>query len=108
MESLPDLTHPLPSLRTIILGTTGQDVRRCEHCAFCAETAGPDQDLSLESVVQLVLLNDEDVLTCRTVWSDRALASARHACARGLNMEEVLLALRGEARRRGLIPSANL
>jgi hypothetical protein len=62
----------------------------------------PGQDISLESLLQLVVMNDEEVLTCRTLWSDTVLASARRACGSSLDIEAVLLALRDEARRRGL------
>lgn len=109
------LTRPLPpnhstSLRAMVLASTGQDVRRCAHCAFCADMRMPDHDLSLESVVLLVVMNDDEVLTSKTVWSDSALEAARHACASSLNMEAVLLALRDEALRRGLIqpPASSL
>ena len=97
---------PIPtrstSLRAVVLAATNQDVRKCAHCSFCADMLLPDQDLSLESVAQLVVMNDDEVLTSRTVWSDAALEAARHACTSSLNMEAVLLALRAEARRRGL------
>lgn len=89
------------SLRVMVLARTGQDVRRCAHCAHCATEPEPDQDLSFESVLQLVVMNDEEVLTSRTVWSDRALERARTMCASNLDMAAVLLALRAEARRRG-------
>ena len=101
MTTSPILSRPT-HLRTVVLAATNQDVRRCAHCSFCADMAQPDQDLSLESVVQLVVMNDEEVLTCRTVWSDVALETARHACASSLDMPAVLLALREEARRRGV------
>lgn len=97
---------PIParstSLRAVVLAATNQDVRRCAHCSFCADMLQPDQDLSLESVAQLIVMNDDEVLTSRTVWSDAALEAARDACTSSLNMEAVLLALREEARRRGL------
>ena len=89
------------SLRAIVLAVTGQDVRRCSHCDFCAASLAPEQDLTLQSLVQLVIVNDKEALTSRTLWSERVLSSARSMCANGLNMEAVLLALRGEARRRG-------
>jgi heterodisulfide reductase subunit C len=85
-----------------VLATTGQDVRKCQQCAFCDERPDDDQDLTLSMVLQLVILNDDEVLTSRTLWSDRVLASARHLCANSLNLEAVLLALREAARGRGL------
>lgn len=102
MSELPVPVHST-HLRSVVLAATRQDVRHCAHCSFCADLVEPDQDISLESVVQLVVMNDEEVLTCRTVWSDGALDAARQACTGSLDMEAVLLALRAEARRRGLI-----
>jgi len=89
-------------LRAIVLAATGQDVRKCQHCDFCSTNLEPDQDISLESLLQLVIMNDEEVLTCRTLWSDAVLASSKHICGNNLDIVAVLLALRAEARRRGL------
>jgi heterodisulfide reductase subunit C len=61
-----------------------------------------DQDLPLYSLIQLILLDDEEVLTSRTVWSDDILAKSRNACSHEFKMDQVLLALREEAIRRGL------
>lgn len=99
-----DPAHPTrpATLRAIVLATSGQDVRRCQHCEFCYSNLAPDQDISLESLLQLVVMNDEEVLTCRTLWSDAVLDSSRHVCGNNLDIEGVLLALRDEARRRGL------
>jgi heterodisulfide reductase subunit C len=92
----------LPPLRLAVLNATGQDVRRCAHCSFCADLAGPDDDLTLEMVLQLVVMNDEEVLTSQTVWSAEALETARRHCVSSLDVAAVLLALRAEAQRRGL------
>lgn len=90
-------------LRKLILYQTGQDLRRCRNCAFCDDLLGEDTDISLENLVALVLMNDEEVLTCRTLWSDRVLAGAGTACNGGIDLEAVLQALRQEAQRRGLV-----
>lgn len=104
----------MPSLRQIILSETGQDLRRCQNCAQCEAALrralpspagrgeGWDGDLPIESVVHLVMLNDEEVLTARTVWSDSIQQASRYACQRGLDLARVIAALRDEARRRGL------
>jgi len=92
-----------PPLRTVVLMATGQDLRRCSHCSFCSAMLGGDMDLTLEMLLQLVLLNDDEILTSRTLWSDHVLERARHACANGLEMPAVLLALRDEARRTGTV-----
>lgn len=89
-------------LRLVVLTAANQDVRKCQHCAFCGEKVDLEQDITLETLLQMVAMNDDEVLTSRTLWMDEVLEAARHACASGLNMEAVLLALRDEARRRGL------
>lgn len=91
------------SLRRTIEFKTGSDIRRCMGCELCSSINSSDQDLPLYSLIQLILLNDEEVLTSRTVWSDELLAKARNACVRELNMEEVILVLREEAIQRGLV-----
>jgi heterodisulfide reductase subunit C len=52
-------------------------------------------------------MNDEEVLTSRTVWSDEVLQKAKEACARELNLEKILLVLREEAIKRGLVTEEN-
>ena len=89
-------------LRLVVLTATGQDVRKCSHCEFCSTKIDPEQDISLETLLQMVVMNDEEVLATRTLWSDKVLESAQHVCASNLNLEAILLALRNEARRRGL------
>lgn len=53
--------------------------------------------------MQLILFDDEEVLTCRSVWSNEVLQAAAYACERGIDIRQVLLALREEALRRGLV-----
>jgi heterodisulfide reductase subunit C len=87
----------------LVLTKTGQDVQRCRGCQLCNGEYSKDQDIPLDSLVQLVMMNDEEVLTSRTVWSDEILRSAHVACARELDLEKILLVLREEAVRRGLV-----
>jgi len=95
------------SLRRLILTKTGQDVQRCRGCQLCNGDFSQDQDIPLDSLVQLILLNDEEVLTSRTVWSDEVLRAAHDACVRELDMEKILLVLREEAVSRGLVKPKN-
>jgi heterodisulfide reductase subunit C len=94
------------TLRKIVLNATGQDVFRCQNCALCEngflnhKEAQPD--LTPYSLLQMVVWNDEEVLTSRSVWSDQLLPAFRLACNRGLNIESIILALRQEAITRGL------
>jgi heterodisulfide reductase subunit C len=104
-ETIYPATHR--SLRKIILYQTGQDVRHCRGCQLCNEQYSSDQDIPLDSLVQLIIMNDEEVLTSRTVWSDEVLHSARDACARELDLSKILLALRDEAVKRGLVKPEN-
>jgi heterodisulfide reductase subunit C len=89
-------------LRVIVLASTGQDVRKCWHCEACNTNLAPDQDVTLETLLQMVVMNDEEALTSHTLWSDTVLASAPHVCSNGLDVEAIMLALRLEAHRRGL------
>src|SRR3990170_4570505 len=91
-------------LRLMVLAATGQDLRKCSHCATCSGRLEPDMDLTLESLVQLALLNDDEALTSRPRWSERAREGAEHACASGLDLPLVIRVLRVEAVRRGLAP----
>jgi hypothetical protein len=57
-------------------------------------------DIPLSSLIQLVMLNDEEVLHCRTLWSDPVLETSRGACKHGLDMYAMITALREESLRR--------
>jgi heterodisulfide reductase subunit C len=91
------------SLRRLILIKTGQDVNRCRGCQLCYGEYSPDQDIPLDSLIQLVIMNDEEVLTSRTLWSDEVLRAASNACVRELDLEKVMHVLREEAIRRGVV-----
>ena len=90
------------TLRAIVKDATGHDVRRCGRCSYCVPQVLPDDDLSLETLLQMVLMNDVEVLTSKTLWSDDVLRSARRMCISTLDVPAILLALRGEAQRRGV------
>jgi heterodisulfide reductase subunit C len=88
------------SLRLAVLAA-GQDVRKCKSCADCAHVWSDDQDISLEMLIELVKLNDEEALTSRTLWSEGAFDTAQFACSNGIDLQAVILALRQEAIRLG-------
>lgn len=90
------------SLRQVVRETTGYDVRRCGHCSYCVHFVTPDDDLSLEAMMQLIMQNDEEVLTSKTLWSDEALKRARKMCVSTMDVAAIMLGLRQEAQRRGL------
>ena len=92
----------IPSLRSVVLAETGQDLRRCQRCLDCDAIPTEDADIPLGSLIQLALLNDEEILTSRTLWSETVLESAHSACAKNLDLAQIILALRCEALKRGL------
>jgi len=85
------------SLRGIVRKATGQDVYVCHACNDCDIDARDETDILLSSLVQLILLNDEEALHCRTLWSDSVLEASRGICKRGLDLYAVMIALREES-----------
>jgi heterodisulfide reductase subunit C len=90
------------SLRSVVLDETGQDLRRCQGCLECDAIPASDVDIPLGSLIQLALLNDEEILTSRTLWSEAVLESAHSACVRNLDLAQIILALRRESLKRGV------
>ncbi len=91
----------MPSLRRIVKDATNQNIQRCVGCLDCnLEAEG--QDVPLGSIIQLALMDDDECLTCSTLWSEDVLAKATVSCAEGLNLKKIILVLREEAHRRGL------
>ncbi|MBI5965825.1 MAG: hypothetical protein HY863_20290 [Chloroflexi bacterium] len=88
------------TLRGFVKKATGQDIYLCQACNDCDIGTREDMDIPLSSLVQLILLNDEEALQCRTLWSDSALEASRGACKRGLDLRAVMLALREESQRK--------
>ena len=90
------------SLRHVVKATTGQDIYRCRGCQLCDISSDTDMDIPLTTIVQMVIFDDEEVLSCRTLWSERVLEESARACKRGLNLHTLLLALRAEAIQRNV------
>ncbi|MFH2102730.1 MAG: hypothetical protein ABIJ39_05165 [Chloroflexota bacterium] len=59
-------------------------------------------DIPLGGMIQMVLFDDEEVLTSRTLWSQSVFDHARNACKRGLDLEAIMKVLREEAQKRDL------
>lgn len=94
----------MPSLKRIVKDATGQDISRCQACLDCEVSCSDELDIPVGSMIQMVMFNDEEVLTAKTLWSDCVLQKARLACSRGINISAVMEALREEAKNRGLAP----
>lgn len=82
------------------MARTGFDVSKCQACLDCDLHLPKEMDIPLASLIQLVLLDDEEALGSRTLWSDAVLEAARGACNRGLDLHAVMLVLREESARR--------
>lgn len=95
----------MPTLKRIVKEASGQDISRCQACLDCEVSCPADElDIPVGSIIQMVMFDDEEILTSRTLWSDCVLSKARLACSRGINISAVMVALREEALRRGLSP----
>jgi len=88
------------SLRSMVRKISGQDVYICRGCNDCDISDSEDMDIPISGLVRLTLLNDDEALRCRTLWSDSVLEASRGLCKRGLDLYAVMTALRGEAGRR--------
>ena len=88
------------SLRRVIKLATGQDINVCHACYDCDVPLAEEMDVPLGSLVQLALLDDEEALDSRTLWSDAVLEASHGACKRGINLPAVMVALREESLRR--------
>ena len=90
------------TLRRIIKDSTGQDVYKCQGCFDCEFPTSIEADIPLGSLVQMIIYDDKEALTSRTLWSDEILHASRYSCQRGLNLQAIMQALREEALRQGL------
>ena len=87
----------MSSLRRVIKDKTGQDVSRCQACLDCEVDCPEELDIPLGSMIQMILFDDEEVFSSRTLWSDCVIENLRSACQRGLDIRAIMLALREEA-----------
>jgi len=61
-------------------------VYACQACSDCDSRGSEDMDVPLSSLAQLILLDDDEALQCRSLWSDPVLEAARRTCKRGLDL----------------------
>jgi heterodisulfide reductase subunit C len=90
------------SLSRIIRASSGQDVSRCQGCFDCDIDMPNERDIPLGGLIQLAIMDDEEALFSRTLWSDSVLQASRGACKRGINLHAVIMALREEAKKRNI------
>lgn len=87
-------------MRKIVLENTGQDLRKCRGCLACDLVTPKNMDVSFGSLVQFILMNDDDILTSNFLWDDSIYEIARKACNKQLNLQSVIKELREEKIRR--------
>lgn len=93
-------------LRFVILAATGEDIRRCSGCACCDPIDAPGMDLTLGELLQAAVHDDVRALTSQTLWASEPILSPPPRCQEGIDVPRVIRALREEAVRQGLAPSA--
>ena len=81
------------SLHRLVKDSTGQNVYQCRNCQVC-DVSAADMDIPLSSIVQMIITDDEEVLSTRTLWSDEVLDKSRYACKKGLDLHAILGELR--------------
>lgn len=91
------------SLLAVVFKATGQDLRHCWRCGQCSVGLESGMDLTIWRLIHGVLVNDASVLQSDTLWSSRVMGQAAQLCSQGLNLEPILLALREEGWRRGIV-----
>jgi heterodisulfide reductase subunit C len=83
-------------LRKIVLASTGQDLRKCRGCLACDLHLPDNTDVSFGSMVQLILINDDELLDSQMLWDAHVLNSSIRACNKEIDLQKVILALRQE------------
>lgn len=99
---IPFIGEQMLTLHRLVQEKTGSRLQACQGCLFCDSHTSAEMDITISALVQMVIYNDFEVLTTRTLWSDAVLDGARKACTHGFNLHGAILALREEATRRGV------
>jgi heterodisulfide reductase subunit C len=90
-------------LRKLVKQNANMDLYRCQGCGSCNNKLDlGDLDVSLDSLIQMVQQNDDEILTSKTLWSESVFRSIQYACKRGINLQAVFKTLRTEAIERGI------
>jgi heterodisulfide reductase subunit C len=98
MNASPGTRGPL---RSIILTSTGQDVRECTNCDSCDAWMLPGMDLTFGEIMQAAARDDAKAIENSTLWTcDDLLPRVR--CPSGIDIASVILVLVREAELRGV------
>ena len=98
--ALSDFPRQRGPLRSVILASTGQDVRECVNCDACDAWILPGMDLTFGEIMQAAARDDPQALDNSTLWAcDDLLPRVR--CRSGIDVASVILVLVREAELRG-------
>jgi heterodisulfide reductase subunit C len=99
---MPDPSGRGP-LSFIILAQTGEDVRNCVNCELCEQSFEGDE-FTFNEIMQAAARDDVGILEHATLWNCDSLLESGLTCLGGIDIPEVVQALRQEAKLRGYEP----
>lgn len=84
------------SLDDIVKDLCEEDLYGCYQCGTC--TSGcpfvEEMDLTPDEVIRKVIMNDQEVLSCKTIWLCAACFACAEHCPRDIDVTRVMEALR--------------
>ena len=105
IDRMPDHSGRGP-LTFIILAQTGEDVRNCINCELC-DHSYQGMDLAFFDLVQAITRDDPNILENPILWNCDSLIESKMTCLGGIDIPQVIYALRQEANIRGIGPISN-
>lgn len=85
-----------------VIKSTGQDIHLCRDCQNCNKFIIEEMDISFSSMIEMIMINDVELFTCRTIWSEKVFLNSKTACRNGINFQTIISAIREEANSRGI------
>jgi len=74
----------------------GENLYGCYQCGTCSAGCPyvDDMDLSPDEVIRYVILDRQEVLSCKTIWLCSACFTCAERCPRDINITKIMEALR--------------
>ena len=88
------MTNSKRTLIKHILEETGQDLRKCRGCLACDLYIPAELSDSFSRIIQLIIENDQELLSSPVIWDERLFVLSRSACNKQFNLQKVILSLR--------------
>ncbi len=93
---------PLPS---VVIASTGQNVRACQACQNCDDLRCEGMELTFGEIMRATARDEVAVLSSPSLWCCEPLIRRPLHCQADLDVPAVIEILRREAFRRGLAPA---